>query len=101
MRRFMNILMKRLKKLKQNFLFAADVLVQALLEAIEQKDRIESLEKKARDKERSASEDLNKVLAGKKTMKTLLSKKSKEEEVAEFEKIIANVIYQFPIFYQF
>jgi len=64
--------------------------IEALLEAIEQKDRIESLEKKARDKERSASEDLNKVLAGKKTMKTLLSKKSKEEEVAEFEKTIAN-----------
>jgi len=46
---------------------------------------------KAQEKQKSETEDLHKVLAGKTTMKTLFSKKSKEEEVQELEKNIALV----------
>jgi len=60
---------------------------------MEQKEKIESLKNKAIDREKSESEELNKALAGKKTMTTFFSSKTKEEEVAGFEKAIANVIH--------
>jgi len=46
---------------------------------------------KAQERQKSETEDLHKVLAGKTTMKTLFSKKSKEEEVQQLEKNIALV----------
>jgi hypothetical protein len=63
--------------------------IESFLEAIEQREKFEALKIKAQEKQKSETEDLHKVLAGKTTMKTFFSKKPKEEEVQELEKNIA------------
>jgi len=63
--------------------------VEAFLEAIEQKDTYETLKTKAQSKQKSESEDLQKVMDGKTTMKGLFLRKSKDEEKTDIEKQIA------------
>ena len=61
------------------------------MEAINQRDKYEGLKNKAQDKQKSDTLDLQKVLAGKTTIKTFFSRKPKEEEVGNLEKHIAQV----------
>ena len=63
------------------------------MEAIEQKDTYESLKSKAQSKQKSESEDLQKVMDGKSTMKGLFLRKSKDEEKSELESKIARVSF--------
>lgn len=63
--------------------------IEAFIETLEQRDKFDALKIKAAEKQKSETEELHKVLAGKTTMKTLFSKKSKEEETQELEKQIA------------
>ena len=61
------------------------------MEAIEQKDTYDSLKTKAQSKQKSESEDLQKVMEGKSTMKGLFLRKSKDEEKTDIEGKIAKV----------
>jgi len=63
------------------------------LEAINQRDKYDSLKSKNQDKQKSDTLELQKVLAGKTTLKGIFSRKSKEEEVSTLEKQIAQVLF--------
>jgi len=63
--------------------------IEAFIEAINQRDKYESLKSKNQDKQKSDTLELQKVLAGKTTLKGIFSRKSKEEEVSSLEKHIA------------
>ncbi len=66
--------------------------IEALSEAIDQRDKYHAMRTKAQDKHKSEKHDLDKVKAGKFTMKTLFSKKtSKEDEISEISKNISSV----------
>lgn len=62
--------------------------IEAFIEAINQRDKYENLKNKTHDKQKSDTLELQKVLQGKTTMKTLFSRKPKEEEVSALEKSI-------------
>ena len=63
------------------------------MEAINQRDKYDSLKSKNQDKQKSDTLELQKVLAGKTTLKGIFSRKSKEEEVSTLEKQIAQVLF--------
>lgn len=63
--------------------------IEAFLDAMEQKDHFNSLKGKSQGKQKSESEDLQKVLSGKSTIKGLFLRKTKDEEVTELESKIA------------
>jgi len=52
--------------------------LEGMKEAIAQRDKYENLKKKTESKQKSDTATLQKVLEGKKTLKTLFSKKNKE-----------------------
>ncbi len=67
--------------------------IEAFVEALDQKDVYETLKNKSQAKQKGESEDLQKVLSGKSTMKGLFLRKTKDEQVTTIEKNIAKVIY--------
>ena len=91
----MTILVMKSEKLKYSFLLFSlnQLFPKAFLETLEQRDKFDSLKAKASEKQKSETEDLHKVLAGKTTMKSLFSKKSKDEEAQELEKVVAAVYF--------
>ncbi len=66
--------------------------IEAFIEAIDQRDKYESYKAKTFDKQKSDTSELQKVLAGKTTLKGIFSRKSKAEEVESLERHIAQVI---------
>jgi len=63
--------------------------IEAFLDAIAQKEHFNNLRSKTQSKQKGESEDLQKVLGGKTTMKALFLRKNKEEEIGDLEKSIA------------
>jgi len=63
--------------------------INAFIEAIQQKEKYEQIKVKLQEKQKSDTAELQKILAGKTTFKSLLSRKSKDEELAAIEKQIA------------
>jgi len=63
--------------------------IEAFLDALEQKEHFNALKNKLQGKQKSETEDLQKVLSGKSTIKGLFLRKSKDEEVSDLEKQIA------------
>lgn len=61
------------------------------MEALNQREKYENLKLKTLEKQKSETEDLHKLVSGKKTLKSMFTKKTKEEEIAELEKTIAAV----------
>jgi len=64
--------------------------IEAFLEAIGQREKYIALKAKTLDKQRSAAKTLDKVVEGKSTIKTMFSKRGKDEEIEILEKEIAN-----------
>jgi len=63
--------------------------IEAFIEAIDQRDKYESYKAKTHDKQKADTSELQKVLAGKTTLKGIFSRKSKAEEVESLERHIA------------
>lgn len=61
----------------------------ALIEAIDQRDRYETIKLKAQDRQKTETADLQNILAGKTSIKNFFSKKPKEEAASDLEKQIA------------
>ena len=68
--------------------------IKAFLETIEQKEKYESIRSKLQDKQRSDTQEMQKILAGKTTFKTVFSRKSKDEEISLLEKSLAEVSFK-------
>ena len=66
--------------------------IEAFIEAIDQRDKYESYKAKTHDKQKADTSELQKVLAGKTTLKGIFSRKSKAEEVESLERHIAQVM---------
>jgi len=58
---------------------------------MESKEHFNNLRGKAHSKQKSETEDLQKVLSGKSTIKGLFLRKTKDEEISDLEKQIAKV----------
>ena len=67
--------------------------IKAFLETIEQKEKYENIRSKLQDKQRSDTQEMQKILAGKTTFKTVFSRKSKDEEISLIEKSLAEVLF--------
>jgi len=64
--------------------------IEALSEAIDQRDKYHAMRSKAQDKHKSETEDLGKVKSGKFTMKTIFSKKTADDEITEISRNISS-----------
>ena len=61
------------------------------MEANATRDKYDQLRLKAQDKLKSETNDLQKIIVGKSTMKSMFSRKSKEDEISVLEKQIVKV----------
>ena len=65
--------------------------VEALLEAMAQRDKYENMKNKLQEKQREETNNLQKILEGNYSITSRLLGKSKEEEMASLEKQIVHV----------
>jgi len=59
--------------------------IKAFVQAVQQKEKYEQIKFKLQDKQKSDTAELQKLLAGKTTFKSILSRKSKDEDVTKLE----------------
>jgi len=64
---------------------------QSLIEAIDQRDKYSSMKNKAQNKQKSETDDLQRVQAGKLTLSTLFSQKPKDQEISKITRNISVV----------
>jgi len=63
--------------------------VDSLIEAIDQRDKYSSMKNKAQNKQKSETDDLQRVQAGKLTLSTLFSQKPKDQEISKITRNIS------------